>query len=126
MIAMPWEKRADPSPEREYVAVAAHLPMRRVLSLPRWVGYIRGVMKQLDRSEGLVGYSLRVNPFTLNFWTLAVWKDESHLRTFLRSAPHADVMRDFGPKLSGFRTVRWVIAGADTPPRWGDAMSRLR
>ena len=57
---------------REYVAVVTYLPMKRVLTLGRWARSIRSVQKQLDETAGLIGYSLRVNPFRLEYWTLSV------------------------------------------------------
>src|SRR5439155_2167085 len=107
MIAMPWEARAEPDSDRDYVAVVTYLPMRRVLALPRWARSIRAVQKQLDQARGLVGYSLRVNPLQLKFWTLSVWEDEDRLGEFLRNLPHAAVMRRFGPRLAGFGAKQW-------------------
>ena len=122
---MPWEARAVPAPDRDYVAVVTYLPMRRVLALPRWFGSIRAVQKQLERTPGLVGYSLRLNPLRLEFWTLSLWEDEHSLGDFLRELPHADVMRRFGSKLSRFGTRQWTIAGSQAPPSWQDGLSRF-
>jgi uncharacterized protein DUF3291 len=125
MIEMPWEARAEPDPGRDYLAIVTYLPMRRLQALPRWVRYIRAVQKQLARATGLVGYSLRTNPLRLRFWTLSVWEDEDRLREFLRDVPHANVMREFGPKMAGFGLARWTVPGTAARPSWRDALSRL-
>ena len=83
--------------------------MKRVLAL-RWARSIRAVQKQLDETAGLIGYSLRVNPFRLEFWTLSVWEDEERLRGFVNNVPHVDVTRRFGSKLPGFSVRQWTVS----------------
>ena len=95
---------------REYVAVVTYLPMKRALTLGRWARSIRSVQKQLDETAGLIGYSLRVNPFRLEFWTLSVWEDEERLRGFVNNVPHVDVTRRFGSKLPGFSVRQWTVS----------------
>ena len=124
MPATPWKTLREPDPEREYVVLLTHLPMRRPSKLPRFFGYVRKIQKQLDRTAGLVGYSLLAKPLRADYWTLSVWEDDEALRRFVAERPHLDAMGELPRYLSGFRTIRWTAGGRSLPPDWDDAVAR--
>jgi len=122
--ATPWKALREVEPEAEYPVLLTYLPMRRLSRLPGFLGYVRRIQKQLDRTEGLVGYSLLARPLRSNYWTLSVWQDEEALRRFVREPPHRNAMQELPRYLSGFRTTRWTATGRTLPPTWKDALAR--
>jgi hypothetical protein len=124
MPATPWKPLLQAEPEREYLVLLTFLPMRRVLRLPQFLRYVRRIQKQLDRTDGLLGYSLLARPLRSKYWTLSVWESDEALSGFIRERPHRDAMVDLPNYLSGFRTTRWMLPGSALPPRWTDALAR--
>jgi quinol monooxygenase YgiN len=122
--ATSWKMLREPEPSREYVLLLTYLPMRRPTRLPRFLGYVRKIQKQLELADGLVGYSLLAKPLSSNYWTLSAWEDDAALRRFVGERPHREAMRELPRYLSGFRTIRWTAAGQTLPPSWGEALAR--
>ena len=124
MPALPWKALEEPQPEREYLVIRTSLPLRRATKLPMFVGYVNKIRKQLDGTEGLIGYSLLAKPISSNYWTLSAWDGEDALGRFVQQSPHREAMRDLARVLSGFRTVRWTAPGDSLPPSWSEALAR--
>jgi hypothetical protein len=122
---MPWESRREPEPDREYLVLATHLPLKSLLSTVRFARAIRSVQKQLERTDGVIGYSLRAQPLRRDYRTLSVWEGDRALMAFVRELPHRDVMARFAPSLGAFRYVRWKVPGTAAKPEWEDALRRL-
>jgi hypothetical protein len=122
---LPWKAFAEPEPEREYLVVLTFLPPHRLSKLPRFLGYVRKIRKQLDaRPDGLIGYSLLAKPLRSRYWTLSVWDDVGALGRFIRESPHREAMTELPSVLTGFRTTRWKVFGSGVPPAWSDALAR--
>lgn len=121
---MPWKPLREPEPQGEYLILLTHLPMRRIAKLPRFLRSVRRIQKQLDGTEGLLGYSLLAKPLRSDYWTLSAWESDDALQRFVRESPHREVMVDLPRDLSGFRTIRWTADGAALPPSWDDALAR--
>ena len=105
--------------------MVSYLPLKQFRRTPRFFGHVRAIQGQLQRAEGLVGYSLRAKPFKRDYWTLSVWNHEASLMRFVRNLPHRDVMRSLSVDMGSTQFVRWRLSGSDTPPRWEDALRRL-
>ena len=59
---------------------------------------------QLERTDGLVAYSLRAQPFATTFWTLSAWTDDDALGAFVREMPHVSVMAKLRPHMEAARS----------------------
>lgn len=81
-------------------------------------------MTQLDRTPGLVGYSLKAKPLRRDFWTLSVWEGGPALAEFVRAQPHEHVMGALQGDMGATKFVRWKTTGSEVPPRWDDATER--
>lgn len=124
MPDMPWKSFAEPDPEQEYLAVLTFLPVGRLRAMPSFMRYTQAVRRQLDGTEGVVGYTLRAQPLRRRFWTLSVWEDEEHLQRFIRESPHREAMASVARSLSGFKTTRFSLQGSAVPPAWDEALAR--
>jgi hypothetical protein len=62
MPPLPWRAKAQPDPDRSYLVMASRLPLRSRRNEPRFLRLTLSVVRQLERTEGLVGYSLPPSP----------------------------------------------------------------
>jgi quinol monooxygenase YgiN len=124
MAETPWQSHARAAPDRDYVALLSYLPLNSGWSIPRLLLYNARIWRQLRRSAGLVGYSLRARLAANEFWTLSVWEDETALQAFVAAPPHTAVMKALAPHMGATRFTRWTVKGSDLPLQWPDALKR--
>ena len=124
MADRPWESIA-PAGDREYLALASFLPLKRYRKIPAFLRLARQVVTQLRRSGGLIGFSFRVKFLSRRFYTLSVWEDERALMDFVAGNPHVGTMQTLGPHMGPTRFVQWTVRGPGVPPSWREALRRL-
>lgn len=122
---MPWRAFGTPQPDLEYAALLSYLPLKSIWRVPSFMVYTVRVMRQLASAEGLVGYSLLAHPFAKKFWTLSVWQSEAALQSFVRRAPHRNIMASLAPHMLKTAFVHWTVKGSELPLQWEDALGRL-
>jgi heme-degrading monooxygenase HmoA len=122
--ASPWRSLRPADPNREYLVLLSFLPLKRLWRVPSFLIRTTRITRQLERSPGLVGYSLNARPLTGRFWTLSVWDNESALQAFVNAAPHVETIRALIPHMGPTRFVRWTVLGAHLPVRWDEALRR--
>jgi hypothetical protein len=125
MPTVPWRRRLTPEPEVDYLVMASRLPLRSLATVPRFVGLTVSVVRQLERSDGLVGYSLRAQPLAKTFWTLSAWTDQVALSRFAAEMPHRAVMTRLRPHMGVTRFETWTCGGSALPVAWEEAVERL-
>ena len=125
MPASPWRSRAPVAPGLEYLAMATFLPLRSYRTIPRFLRLTSSVVRQLERTDGLVGYSLLAQPVRKRFWTVSVWTDRRALDAFVRQMPHLGVMVDLRPHMGPTRFTAWTVLGSALPISWNQATERL-
>jgi hypothetical protein len=122
---LPWTTRAEMESGREYLVMASHLPLKRVTSTLRFFRGVSVIRKQLSAADGLIGYTLRAKPLARGYWTLSVWQDETALRAFMRTSPHAGLVTSLRPLMGPTRFTTWKISAADGRPNLAEALQRL-
>lgn len=126
MVTFKWVFLTPVDPDREYLALATFLPTRPSVTR-REVGRRTGeIREQLRGTAGVVGFSLRAKLLRRRFYTLSVWENSEALGAFIDEPPHAETMVALGPHMDGQKFVRWNVRGSALPPRWEDALERLR
>ena len=125
MPALPWTTRSAVEPSREYLVMAARLPLARYRDVPAFLRGTVAIRRQLARADGLIGYTLDAKLLTKTFWTLSVWRDEQALNTFARSAPHDDIVRSVRPHVDSSVFVTWTEPGTGVPVPWARARQRV-
>lgn len=125
MPTVPWRRLVVSDPGTDYLVMASRLPLRSRAQIPRFVGLTVSVVRQLERSEGLVGYSLRAQPPAATFWTLSAWRDDAALARLTRRLPHRAVMSKLRPHMGPTRFATWTCRGDRLPVSWDDAVERL-
>lgn len=122
---LPWTTRAELQPGSEYLVIASHLPLERITATVRFFRAVSAIRKQLAGTNGLVGYTLRAKPLLRHYWTLSVWQDETALRAFMGTAPHASLMTALHPIMGPTKFLTWTIRASDGRPSMTDAIQRL-
>ena len=125
MPTVPWRRRLVPEPGTEYLVMASRLPLRSFVKVPRFMGLTVSVVRQLERTDGLVGYSLRAQPLAKTFWTLSAWTDAAALSRFTAEMPHRAVMAGLRPHMGPTRFETWTRPGSALPVSWDEAVERL-
>jgi quinol monooxygenase YgiN len=125
MPTIPWRRTSSPEPDTDYLVMASMLPLRSITKVPWFAGLTASVLRQLERTEGVVGYSLRAQPLAKTFWTLSAWTDPGALEAFVRTLPHQAVMAKLRPHMGPTRFTTWQAPGSALPVRWDDAVERL-
>jgi hypothetical protein len=120
----PWIKLATPDANREYLALLSHLPLNHYRAIPAFLKFTFQIQKQLGATSGIIGYSLRANPLSRNFWTLSAWADEKHLMDFVAKVPHGQAMKAMMPNMGQTKFTKWKVRGSALPLRWEEAMER--
>lgn len=122
---LPWTTRAAMQPGTEYLVMASHLPLRRISGTARFFRAVSAIRRQLGTADGLIGYTLRAKPLARDYWTLSVWQDETTLRAFMRTPPHAGLMSSLRPLMGPTKFITWHVSAADGRPSLADALRRL-
>lgn len=122
---LPWTTRAELQPGSEYLVMASHLPLKRITATVRFFRAVSAIRKQLAGTNGLVGYTLRAKLLLRHYWTLSVWQDETALRAFMGTAPHAGLMTALHPIMGPTKFLTWTIQGSDGRPSMTDAIQRI-
>ncbi len=123
MPATPWKSFGPVDPDCEYLMLFSSLPLKTWRAVPRFLLHTRRIAGQLNRTNGLLGYSLLARPLAKQFFTLSVWENEAALNAFVRAAPHAGTMADLMPHMGQTRFVKRPIRGSKIPPVWDYALA---
>lgn len=117
--------RVAPTPPAGQVVVAAtYLPLSRWRYLFAFSRTASLVAQQLERTPGVVWFSIQAEYGRRTFWTLSVWTDRDAMRKFLPVEPHASAMRRFS--LWGAPDAKFLDWDSPTVwVTWGDAYRQL-
>ena len=121
----PWRSFGPPRPGTTAIALATELHLARWSALPTFGRLTVGSVRQLARTPGVLGYSLRAAPHRRTFWTLSVWEDRTAMAAYVRAEPHRTAMRWLTADLGSFTSTDWTMAGDAGPPTWEDGLARL-
>jgi hypothetical protein len=125
MPALPWKTLQVIDSDRQYVAMASHLPLRAQRSIPGFLRDTMRIRRQLAHAPGLVGYALDAQLARKTFWTFSAWLDEPSLSEFAAADPHRQLAQRLQPQLAETRFRFFPIRGRDLPLSWGEVRRRL-
>jgi hypothetical protein len=123
-VLVSWRSLGQPDPGRQYVALLTSLSLQRQWDVPLLFWHTMRIARQLRRSRGVVGYSLRAELLSRRFWTLSAWEDELALQAFVRTQPHGRIMTAMASRMGANNFIRWTVNGSDLPLAWSDALKR--
>jgi hypothetical protein len=124
-VKSPWKSLKPLDASHEYVVLASSIPALRRSSTMRMFRGASAVRKQLEGTDGLVGFSLLARPVRKQYATLSVWDDEVALAGFAGGQPHKRLTEDLSPEMGPTRFVRWTMTGSEGRPTWAEAFRRM-
>ena len=83
------------------------------------------VLAQLAETEGLVGYSLALEPTCGFARTLGVWESEQAMYAFVGTGAHAAAMSQTAVLSRTGRTTHWEITAEEIPLAWDLALAQI-
>jgi heme-degrading monooxygenase HmoA len=122
---LPWRNVSEVHDTETYVLVTTRLPLSRYRHIPAVMRATLRIVRELARSDGLVGYSLHAQLARKTFWTVSAWRTEDDVDRFVRSPAHRAAMTGVGRHVDDARIDTAVVAGSDLPPRWKDVHREL-
>jgi hypothetical protein len=126
MPALPWVGRQPIDPDRDYIAMASRLPLRRYRSIPGFLRDTLAIRRQLASTSGLVGYALNAELARKRFWTFSVWADRESLNSFAAADPHRRIIRRLAPLMGETRFEFFEISGSRLPMTWDQMSAPVR
>lgn len=123
IVTLPW-KPGPASPTGPIVLSATRSTVHRWRDLPSVVVRGTGVRGRWASVPGAVGLASGVDPLRRETWTTSAWRSEDDLRTFLRTAEHRKLMRDYGRRLH-VDAVTWTTDRLDVVDAVNQARRRL-
>jgi hypothetical protein len=122
---MPWKQRATVDPKREYVAFTSRFFLKSLRRVPAFLSSSVRIMRQADAASGIVGWSLGMDLFRLEFHTLSAWENADSLRRFVRDGSHRAALESFEQDMRRKSIfVYYEVFGRDIPLTWKDAIAR--
>jgi quinol monooxygenase YgiN len=118
MPALPWRSHAPIEGAQEYTVLASKLVLRRLRSVPGFLASTLAIQRQLDATDGLVGYSLDADLIHRVFWTFSVWVNQASLDAFVTSEPHRQIMERLQGHMEETAFFNATFAGSDIPSSW--------
>ena len=125
MPPLPWKRVQPIQPEATYVITITKLPLRSYWRIPRIMKATWRIVRQLGRSDGLLGYSLKADLVHKTFWTMSAWRDDVARAAFARSDVHRAAMAALQPHMNGARIETLTRLGSEVPPTWRDVARQL-
>ena len=122
---LPWRATTAADPAATYTVTMTRLPLRRHIQIPSVMRATWQIVRLLNRSDGLIGYSLKADLIHKTFWTVSAWQSTDALHAFVHSHAHLRAMTDIGPHMHQPRIETTQMPGADLPPSWSDIRRHL-
>ena len=123
---MPWKTFAPIDPDATYVVTITRLPLRRHWRIPMMGRWTARIVRELARSDGLVGYSMKAYLLSKTFWTMSAWQSEEAQRSFARSKTHREAMAAIAPHMHPATIETSSASGHDLPLTWRTVTSERR
>ncbi|MGR4853348.1 DUF3291 domain-containing protein [Streptomyces sp. LARHCF252] len=125
MPTLPWTVPNTPPHDTEVHVFASRFETRTLWGALKFLAGTPAVWRQVRRSPGAYGATLKAKPLTRTFWTLSAWESKAALDDFVRSGAHRPAARGLAPQMRDATFTTWQARSDDLPISWSDAFRRL-
>jgi len=105
------------------LASVTRLRVRSVRNLPAFLWMTFLVLRQTSRTVGFLGGRILIDNLH-TYWTLTAWENETAMKAFRGSGPHAGVMPKLVEWCDEAAYTHWIGAD-DSIPEWLEAYDHL-
>jgi quinol monooxygenase YgiN len=120
MPPLPWVTTETVDASAGYLVTITRLPLRSHWRIPSLMRATLRIVRELKRSDGVVGYALKADLIGKTFWTASAWRDDHVLGRFVRSDSHRTAMAALRPHMADARIRTISIQGSDLPLPWAE------
>ncbi len=126
-MEIPWTATGQPGPGTDVTIMASRFELTTAWRSPAFLALVLRAWRQVRRSPGALGVSLRAEPLRRTFWTLSAWTDRDALSGFAGAEPHRTVMRTARLWMKDSVLRFWTVPAGDFSPAglWADARARI-
>ncbi len=125
MPEIKWTTLSQVNPQQNYFAYAALAERKTAWSYFSYLMRARKIQNQLNHTEGIVGFTARLDFLSKKVIQLAVFKNENSLKEFAHSGQHANCMANTKSSMKWLKQSTWNILGSEIPPNMPDALNRI-
>ncbi|AMW12296.1 hypothetical protein A4E84_24080 [Streptomyces qaidamensis] len=125
MPTLPWTVPNPPPRDTEVYVFASRFETRTLWGALRFLAGTPAVWRQVRRSPGAYGATLKAKPFKRTFWTLSAWESKDALHAFVRAGAHGPSSRGLAPQMKDSAFTTWQVSSDDLPLSWSEALRRL-
>ncbi|MEV7080477.1 DUF3291 domain-containing protein [Streptomyces sp. NPDC093516] len=125
MPTLPWTVPNTPPQGTEVHVFASRFETRTLWGALKFLAGTPAVWRQVRRSPGAYGATLRAKPFRRTFWTLSAWESKDALQAFARAGAHRPAARGLSPQMRDAAFTSWQASSEDLPISWSEALRRL-
>jgi hypothetical protein len=105
------------------IVSVTRMRLRSLLFFPGSFWYTRRSIRQAKRTPGNLGVRVRKTN-RLAFWTLAMWRDNQAIKTFVPASPHREAMQKLPHWCDEAAFADWEQETTDWPS-WETAAKKL-
>ncbi|MFD5229819.1 DUF3291 domain-containing protein [Streptomyces qaidamensis] len=125
MPTLPWTVPNTPPRDTEVHVFASRFETRTLWGALRFLAGTPAVWRQVRRSPGAYGATLKAKPFKRTFWTLSAWESKDALHAFVRAGAHGPSSQGLAPQMKDSAFTTWQVSSDDLPLTWSEALRRL-
>ncbi|MFI0270461.1 DUF3291 domain-containing protein [Streptomyces luteogriseus] len=125
MPTLPWTVPNTPPRATEVHVFASRFETRTLWGALRFLAGTPAVWRQVRRSPGVYGATLKAKPLRRTFWTLSAWESEDALHAFVRAGAHGPSSRGLAPQMKDSAFTTWQVSSDELPLPWSEALRRL-
>ncbi|MEU0250919.1 DUF3291 domain-containing protein [Streptomyces sp. NPDC006235] len=125
MPTLPWTVPNTPPRDIEVHVFASRFETRTLWGALKFLAGTPAVWRQVRRSPGVYGATLKAKPLRRTFWTLSAWESKAALQDFVRAGAHGPTARGLAPQMKDASFTTWQAGSDDLPLSWPEAMRRL-
>ncbi|GAA4301343.1 hypothetical protein GCM10023086_17200 [Streptomyces venetus] len=125
MPTLPWTVPNPPPRDTEVLVFASRFETRTLWGAVKFLAGTPSVWRQVRRSPGAYGASLKAKPLRRTFWTLSAWESKAALDDFVRAGAHKPAARGLAPQMADATFTTWRASSDDLPLSWSEAFRRL-
>ncbi|MGW7492775.1 DUF3291 domain-containing protein [Streptomyces luteogriseus] len=125
MPTLPWTVPNTPPRATEVHVFASRFETRTLWGALRFLAGTPAVWRQVRRSPGVYGATLKAKPLRRTFWTLSAWESKDALHAFVRAGAHGPSSRGLAPQMKDSAFTTWQVSSDELPLLWSEAFRRL-
>ncbi|MDQ0750587.1 hypothetical protein QF034_004818 [Streptomyces africanus] len=125
MPTLPWTVPNTPPRGTEVHVFASRFETRTLWGALKFLAGTPAVWRQVRRSPGVYGATLKAKPLKRTFWTLSAWESKAALQDFVRAGAHGPAARGLASQMRDASFITWQASSDDLPLSWPEAMRRL-